>query len=70
MLGVVTYYDYNKGYVFLRPLDGDDSTGGEEYFFHVTQLGESRLWGLGVGCVVEFEPAAGGGLVKRVSLAQ
>jgi cold shock CspA family protein len=66
MLGVVTYYDYNKGYVFLRSL-GEDSPKGEEYFFHVTQLGVSRLWGLGVGSVVEFEPADGG-LVKRVSL--
>jgi cold shock CspA family protein len=65
MLGVVTYYDYNKGYVFLRPLGEEPE--GEEYFFHVSQLGESRLWGLGVGCVVEFEPAEGG-LVRRVSL--
>ncbi len=69
MLGVVTYYDYGKGYVFLRPLGGDPSDEGEEYFFHVTQLGDSRLCGLGVGSLVEFEPAEKGGLVKRVDLA-
>jgi cold shock CspA family protein len=66
--GVVTYYDYNKGYVFLRPLDAD-ATGAGERFFHVTQLGVSRLWGLGVGCVVEYEPA-GEELVERVRLTQ
>jgi|GEM_PF-6378845 len=68
MRGIVTYYDFNKGYVFLRPLD-EDAPGVEERFFHVTQLGASRLWGLGVGCVVEYEPA-GEGLVERVLLAQ
>ncbi len=69
MLGVVTYYDYNKGYVFLRPLGGEPSDEGDEYFFHDTQLGGSRFRGLGVGSVVEFEPAEKGGLVKRVDLA-
>ncbi|MCX7022981.1 MAG: hypothetical protein NTW26_12060 [bacterium] len=68
MLGVVTYYDFNKGYVFLRPLGADAPGEGEERFFHVAQLGVSRLWGLGVGCVVEYEPA-GKGLVERVRLA-
>lgn len=68
MQGIVTYYDYGKGYAFLRPLGEGHSDEGEEYFFHVTQLGGSRFWGLGVGSVVEFEPAEKGGLVKRVNL--
>jgi cold shock CspA family protein len=69
MLGVVTYYDFNKGYVFLRPLGADAPDEAGERFFHVAQLGESRLWGLALGCVVEYEPA-GEGLVERVRLAQ
>ena len=68
MQGIVTYYDYNRGYVFLRPLGPDAPNGTEERFFHVAQLGASRLWGLGVGCVVEYEPA-GEGLVEWVRLA-
>jgi len=68
MQGIVTYYDYNRGYVFLRPLGPDAPNGTEERFFHVAQLGASRLWGLGVGCVVEYEPA-GEGLVDWVRLA-
>jgi cold shock CspA family protein len=67
MQGVVTYYDYNKGYVFLRPLGPEATDVAEELFFHVAQLGASRVWGLGVGCVVEYEPAPEG-LVERVKL--
>jgi len=67
MRGVVTYYDYNKGYVFLRPLGADAPDEAGEFFFHVAQLGASRFWGLALGCMVEYEPA-GEGLVKRVIL--
>lgn len=59
MKGIVKWFKNDKGYGFISPLNGDNSTGGKDVFVHHTSIRMDGYRTLNAGDRVTFEVEEG-----------
>ena len=62
-IGVVKWFNANKGYGFIQPEDGD-----KDVFVHITALERAGLHSLNDGQKISYELATNKGKVSAVNL--